>query len=415
MPQRRKILVAAYACEPESGSEPGVGWQMCQAIGREHDVWVVTRSNNRASIERALAREPNPHLNFAYADLPRWARFWKRGERGIHLYYYLWQFAAWRAARGLTRQIKFDLAHHVTFVSDYTFTFLGLLDVPFVWGPIGSNGKGHAARKRSLKATFAHQMPYYVKALRRIFDPLVWLCGVRAKLVIGNHGSVMTRLPLSLLARGKYLTHIAIGVEDQFVSQQPRVEHAGFSVLSMGNLLPIKGFHLTIGAFAQLAQSHPAARLTIAGDGPLRASLEALARQLGVHDKVEFTGRLPRPEALALMRSADAFLFPSSEVAGMVILEAMAHGVPVIGLRGAGVGEMVPPECGFAVEQDTPDHTVEALARCLMRLASDPALHQTMSAACRLVVRERYVWEQRHHAIRAWYQAASAQPHTAVQ
>jgi glycosyltransferase involved in cell wall biosynthesis len=409
MSRRPKILVAAYACEPDSGSEPGVGWQMSQAISGEHEVWVITRANNRERIERHCAREPNPHLHFVYADLPRWASFWKRGERGIHIYYYLWQFAAWRVARRLTREIKFDLAHHVTFVSDYTFTFLGLLNVPFVWGPIGSNGRGHAPLMPGLKSIARDRAQYYLKALRRAFDPFVWLCAARAKLVIGNSAAVARRWPLSLLARKKYVRHIAIGVEQQFVTDLVRSDRGYFSVLSMGNLLPIKNFHLTLRAFGKFAHGQPTARLTIVGDGPLRASLEALALQLGVHDKVVFAGRLPRADALALMRGADAFLFPSHEVAGMVILEAMAHGVPVVGLRDAGVGEMVPPECGFAVTQGTLEETAGALARCLERLAADAALRGQMSAACRSIVRERYVWEQRYHAIRDWYRTAGMQ------
>jgi thymidylate kinase len=178
--RRPKVLVAAYACEPDSGSEPGVGWQMCQAISREHEVWALTRSNNRARIEAATARVPNAHLHFVYADLPPWARFWKRGERGIQLYYVLWQFAAWRVARRLLRDMKFDVAHHVTFVNDYTFSFLGFLNIPFVWGPIGSNGKGHAPLMSGFGALLRDRLQYHVKAARRVLDPFVWLCALRA-------------------------------------------------------------------------------------------------------------------------------------------------------------------------------------------------------------------------------------------
>lgn len=406
--RRPRVLVAAYACEPDSGSEPGVGWQMCQTISREHEVWVVTRSNNRSRIEAALERTPNPYLHFVYADLPRWARWWKRGERGIQLYYYLWQFAAWRVARRLNRAVKFDLAHHVTFVNDYTFTFLGLLDVPFVWGPIGSNGKGHAPLMSGSRAIFRDRLQYYFKASRRMLDPFLWLCITRAKLVIGNHAAVIDRLPL-LLAQDRYQTHIAIGVEEAILSQLPARGDERFSVLSMGNLLPIKGFHLTLRAFAKFAQVVPTAQLTIVGEGPLRSSLEALTRELGIGDRVDFTGRLPRARALEYLNVADVFLFPSSEVAGMVILEAMAHGVPVIGLQGTGVGEMVPPACGFAVEQSTLEATVDALADRLVRLASDREAQARMRAECRRVVRERYLWEHRHEAVREWYRLAGMQ------
>ncbi|MGA8406839.1 MAG: hypothetical protein WB680_06635, partial [Candidatus Acidiferrales bacterium] len=125
-----KILISAYACEPGKGSEPGVGWNNVEQAARFHNVWVMTRSNNRALIEEALAAQPMPNVHWIYLDLPRWARFWKKGQRGIHLYYSLWQILAYRKARKLHRDVGFDLAHHVTFVNYWLPTFLPLLPIP---------------------------------------------------------------------------------------------------------------------------------------------------------------------------------------------------------------------------------------------------------------------------------------------
>ena len=86
-----KVLLSAYACEPDKGSEPAVGWNWVRQVSRFHEVWVITRANNRKPIEKALAKNPLPNAHFIYFDLPHWARFWKRGQRGAHLYYYLWQ------------------------------------------------------------------------------------------------------------------------------------------------------------------------------------------------------------------------------------------------------------------------------------------------------------------------------------
>src|SRR5690348_11644402 len=166
---RRRVLMIAYACQPGRGSEPGVGWRMCEAVSREHDVWVVTRKNNRDDIEAALRDQPNPHVHFHYADLPRWACFWKKGERGIRLYYYLWQFAMLRTARQLTRRVQFDLAHHVTFVNDYFFTGLALLGLPFVWGPIGSPGKPTSSIDGTNFRSLFKQPGYVFRAACRSF------------------------------------------------------------------------------------------------------------------------------------------------------------------------------------------------------------------------------------------------------
>src|ERR1700683_2444848 len=88
---RLRVLLSAYACEPGRGSEPGVGWNWIRELAKFDEVWVMTRSNNREPIERALTAEPIDGAQFVYYDLPRWLRFWKKRQRGIRLYYYLWQ------------------------------------------------------------------------------------------------------------------------------------------------------------------------------------------------------------------------------------------------------------------------------------------------------------------------------------
>ena len=64
MVKRLKVLMSAYACEPGKGSEPGVGWTVAREMARHHDIWVITRANNRPVIEAELARNPQPGLHF---------------------------------------------------------------------------------------------------------------------------------------------------------------------------------------------------------------------------------------------------------------------------------------------------------------------------------------------------------------
>ena len=137
-----RVLISAYACEPDSGSEPGVGWNWAvQAALHGHDVHVITRANNRASIEGTLREHPIVGLSFHYYDLPTPVSGWKRrsGNLGLLVYYYLWQFGAWRVARRLHERLRFDLSHHVTFVNDWMPSGVGWIGVPFVWGPVGGS------------------------------------------------------------------------------------------------------------------------------------------------------------------------------------------------------------------------------------------------------------------------------------
>ena len=133
------ILVSAFACEPNQGSEPGIGWQTVRALAESHQVWVVTYTHHRAAIERELAERPVPSLHVRYHKLPRVLEWLNRDFQGIgiNFHYYLWQAGAALIGRRLAEEIEFDFALHSTYVRYWQPSFFALLPIPFVWGPIG--------------------------------------------------------------------------------------------------------------------------------------------------------------------------------------------------------------------------------------------------------------------------------------
>jgi hypothetical protein len=133
----------AYACHPNRGSEPGVGWGWAEMMSARCDLTVLTAAFNRPALEReALAKD----VRFQYVPHRVWhyrpTRGWKFIEQSplkpiMNLAYSLWQRRAFSIARGLHAAEAFDLVHLVTYVG---FRFPGefyKLDLPLVWGPIG--------------------------------------------------------------------------------------------------------------------------------------------------------------------------------------------------------------------------------------------------------------------------------------
>ncbi len=143
-------------------------------------------------------------------------------------------------------------------------------------------------------------------------------------------------------------------------------------VAIIARLEPNKGVDLGLRAFAMLRRGVPAAHLAIIGDGPDRAALESLARELGLRSAVRFTGW--RENATALLSVADACLIPSrSEGQSLVALEAMALRVPVVAAAVGGLPEMVRHgETGLLA----PAGDVGAMALGLSRLLKEPALRR---------------------------------------
>src|SRR5215469_2694859 len=136
MSRRLRVLLSAFACEPEKGSEPEVGWQWALQMARFHDVTVLTQSKNRAGIEKALQalKGSQPEPRFVYYDLPKWLQQLRKYPIGLRLYYVFWQKWARAAVQLLHEQNPFDLFHHVTFAAFRYPTAIWGHGVPCIWG-----------------------------------------------------------------------------------------------------------------------------------------------------------------------------------------------------------------------------------------------------------------------------------------
>jgi len=138
-------------------------------------------------------------------------------------------------------------------------------------------------------------------------------------------------------------------------------------LVTVSRLAPEKSVDLLLRAFQQVTEP-PGAYLLVVGGGPSAASLEALARELGIAERIRFTGALPHEGALETMAGADLFVFASqTETQGVVLVEAMAAGLPAVAVGAAGAAEVVRDgESGLLVGPDA-----AALATAVSRLLGD--------------------------------------------
>ncbi len=163
-----------------------------------------------------------------------------------------------------------------------------------------------------------------------------------------------------------------------FGTHVPAVNEDGAPrVACAGRLVPDKGFDILIAAFAGLAEDFPDVLLDVAGDGPQRSSLEALATSLGIADRVRFRGWLGPQEMPRFFGGALVAVLPSriNEGLGMVLVEAGAAGCALIGTDVGGIRDIVHPgRTGFLI----PPNDSPALAEALRTLLDDPELARRM-------------------------------------
>lgn len=145
-----------------------------------------------------------------------------------------------------------------------------------------------------------------------------------------------------------------------------RPARSGSHILTVGRAVPVKGQALLIEAVARLAARVVQVRLTVVGDGPELPELRALAGRLGVADRVTFAGAVGQDEIRSLYAAADAFVLASfAEGLPVVLMEAMATGLPVVASRITGIPELVGSESGVLVTPGRTDELADALERVL--------------------------------------------------
>ena len=194
-----------------------------------------------------------------------------------------------------------------------------------------------------------------------------------------------------------------IDPEDLFLEKdrEPMRLEGHTVLLSVSNLKSIKGLDLNIRAFARLKVRFSDLYYIIIGDGEERETLRGLVKELRLEDRVEFLGELPHREAMEYMSCCDIFSLPSwNEGFGVVYLEAMAYGKPVIGCRGQGIdGTVVHGETGMLAEPKS----VESLSCCLEYLLKDRGNRQKIGMNAKKIVLESYTWENSARTLLSLY------------
>jgi glycosyltransferase involved in cell wall biosynthesis len=387
------ILLSAYACEPNRGSEEGVGWNFVVQAAKNHDIWVLTRSFYRSAIEAELEQRPQPKIHFTYFDPFNWTSDWRDTQGAVQLHYYLWQIQAYFVAKPLHRQIQFDLIQHVTYVKYWSPSFLALLSPPFIWGPVG----GGESAPRPFWKDFGFRGQVY-ETLRSIaqrvgeLDPFTRLTARRSTLAIATTYETAKRVRQLGAFSVNVASQVALSTSElEALGQVNAAQDGPIRFVSIGRLIHWKGFHLGVSAFAQA--KIPNSEYWIIGEGAEKPRLEKLAQDLGVQTQVKFLGKLNRNELFSVLNQCHVLVHPSlHDSGGQVCAEMMAARRPVICLDLGGPALQVSESTGIKVAAHNPAQTIEDLAKAMERLAKDATLRLQMGEAGQQRVNAEFNW-----------------------
>ncbi|HEY4051191.1 MAG TPA: glycosyltransferase [Acidobacteriaceae bacterium] len=389
-----KILIVGHACGPGLGSEPANTWNWSWHLSRTNRVWVVAHPEYKDRVDRFLEAEPNANIKFIWITVDSPFDRWVPGggqEKGIRFHYWLWLNRAYEQAAALHKEVQFDLVHHVSWSTIAISPPFWKLPVRSVWGPVGGGQFFPVAlisllRQKRMKEGVRS---LYVHSLR--FSPRLRKSLASAGIVLATNFD--TRTLLKRAGARNVELFLDCGVNERITAPAARSTGEQVTLLWAGRIEPIKGLVVALRALAECNHRQP--RLLVAGCGSDQSKMERLTRSLGLTSRVEFLGRIPHEDMPALFQRCDAFLFTSlRDSFGSVVLEAMAHGLPIVTLNHQGMRAFVPEDASIKVPVKTPKQIIRDFAVAIEALVSNPDFLRKMSEAAHAFANQQ-TWTHR--------------------
>ncbi len=327
-----KIFVSAYACEPNLGSEIGVGWHWVLEMSKYFELWVLTRESNRHSIEPWIAVHPeHAGIHFLYFDLPKWARFWKKGLRGVRLYYNIWQYETNGTIRKTMQENNIRIFHHLTYGNAMWPVCRYGRKQCFIWGPVSAgvmipkdftkHYNLSARIKESIQRALAKTIYYNTSFIHRCKD---------ASLILCKTDKTIESIRDKYRYKCVQFTDVAVG--DISIPISPDTNQSeNMLYLAAGTLVGWRNFDVLIFAFSKAFKQNNRLRLKIIGDGPEYKRLSRLVHSEKLDKAVVFAGRVSMNDYYLAMGKADVIINPCfREGAVTVSFDSMSLSKPLI-------------------------------------------------------------------------------------
>lgn len=398
MKKKRKILICAYSCEPGFSSEREIGWKWSSLLSEFNDVYVLTRLSNKKTIEKYVEKHQiGNDLKFIYYDLPDWARKWKKGERGLYLYYTLWQFGAYRKALSLHKSERFDIVHYVTFGSLLLPNFMFLMPTKFVLGPVGGgenvplNFIGEFSNKGKIAEVIRHSLQFTQK-----INPMFLLQCYRSDKILVRTKETHKMIPSYFWHKTELM--LETGVPEELLDYRSKEIQSAevIKIITVGRFIHSKINILTLKVILEFKRRYKIPfKFYIIGEGHEREKLEAFCDENGLSDDVIFTGWVSREEVFEYLSKSDIYYSTTFKEGGTwAFFEAIAIGLPIVCLKISGPDMILADDCGIKVNPTNSDEVIKNLGEGLYQLSVSANLRSEMAGKAKEALLENMTWEK---------------------
>jgi len=385
------VLINAYACAPNKGSEPGMAWNWIINLAHYCNVCVITEGEWQLEIEEALKVLPQAkNIVFYYNPVSEKVRkmCWNQGDWRFYYYYKKWQKKTLLLANEIIKEHPIDIVHQLNMIGFREPGFLWKIkSKPFVWGPIGGMKNfpepylENAGLKIGLFTLLKNKINIYqIKHDSRVKNALIG-----ANLLVSAIPETQNQILKYYGLKSDLIPETGCYVKDQSKIDVSRFENSSsFDILWVGKFDFRKQLDLALKTLSELKHLE-GIKFHVVGTGTedQKIKYHGLAIELGLEDIVIWHNSIPNNKVLALMEQSQLFFFTSvSEDTSTVVLESLSCNLPVLCFNTCGFGPLIDSTVGMKVEFSNPTQSILDFSSKITYLYHNRAVLLKMSTNC---------------------------------
>ena len=405
MPKKLKILVSAYACAPNKGSEPGMGWNFVTGLAKFHELHVIVEKRKWEQPINDFI-ENNPELNdsvrFYFIDKKRNKPLRKIWPPSYYWFYKKWQKEAYKLAEQLDLKENFDLIHQLNMVGYREPGYLWKIKKPFVWGPIGGleNSPWRFLPSLGFKGFIFYTGRNILNLLQRRFLSRPKKAAKREMAALISATPNTSKLTKSIWGKDSHVI-CEVGFQNiQKIEFNKRKKGEPLKIVWSGLHIPRKNLPLLLKSLANVNFKF---ELHILGDGELNNSWKKLAKELNLYDSCIWHGWVGKAVANEVYNNAHVFCITSiSDLTSTVTLEALTFGLPIICLDHCGFSHVVNENCGIKINVSSSKKAAIDFSKALEKINEDENLRQNLSNGA-LIRAKDFSWESKIDKLNSIY------------
>lgn len=395
------VLVNAYACAPNMGSEPGMAWNWIINLAKYCKLYVITEGEWKNEIESTLlTSEIKDNVQFYYLPVSDEIRqmCWNQGDWRFYYHYRRWQKKAYKQALEIIKNHPIDILHQLNMIGFREPGYLWKIKtIPFVWGPIDA--------KEGFPVLYLKNASFKIKLFIKIknrITQLQLLGSYRVKQAIKNANEVFSASSNTKATLSKYFNRESILLNETgcYVSDVKNVKFSNqnetLNLLWVGKFDFRKQLELALLVIEKLKHLDIIIHIVGKNDDEEGIYFQKVAFDLGISDKCKWYGLIPHQKVQELMQFCDLFFFTSvAEGTPHVVLESIGNKLPVVCFNTCGQGDVINENVGAKVELSTMEKSIEEFTSILSKFYKNRTMIRDLSDAC-----------EAHQVMHSWNQKA---------